>query len=210
VTPAIAPTRSQRIQGRLRRLRTAWTLLALLIGLNEAPTSGQSAVGPELRLKAAFVYNFTMFAQWPADAFVGGGDPLIIGVVGRDPFEGNLELLLEGKHVGGRSFKVIAIGAADAVHLAGVRAHLLFISRSEGSRASELLHQVRTLPILTVSEIPEFADRGGMIEMYEDTGTLRFAINPTAAKGAGLKISSKLLALARISVGSKTVAFLTP
>jgi hypothetical protein len=194
-------TVTQRAAGRLRwRLLATWMAMLLLVsGVNVAPTSGQSSFGRESRLKAAFVYNFTLFAQWPTNAFVGDDDPFVIGVIGRDPFDGNLEPLVQDKRVAGHLLKVMAISAADAVHLASVRAHLLFVARSESSRAGSLVEQVRRLPILTISDIPEFAHLGGMIEMYEEGGTLRFAINPASAEQAGLTISSRLLTLARIT-----------
>ena len=119
--------------------------------------------------------------------------------MGRDPFNGNLEHLLDGKSVGGHPLRVVSISAASQVDLARVHAHLLFVARSEGLNVKSFVQQVRTSPILTVSEIPEFARLGGMIEVFEEDGNLRFEINRVSAEQAGLKLSSKLLALARIT-----------
>ena len=163
-----------------------------------APASAQS-FSTEFRLKAAFLFNFAQFVQWPTPAFASDTDPLVIAIVGRDPFDGNLEHLLDGKSVGGHPLRVLSISPANQVDLARMHAHLLFVARSEGLSVKGFVQQIRTSPILTVSEIPEFARLGGMIEVFEEDGNLHFEINRVSAEQAGLKLSSKLLALARIT-----------
>ena len=180
----------------LRRLAAGALFSVLISGVTVAPASAQSL---ESRLRASFLYNFTLFVEWPAGAFVSATDALVIAIVGRDPFEGNLERLLDGKKVAGHSIKVVSISLTDQKDLARVRAHLLFVARSEGRSAGSLVEQIRTSPILTVSDIPEFAHLGGMIEFFEEEGTLRFEINQRSAEQAGLKLSSRLLSLARIT-----------
>jgi hypothetical protein len=183
-----------------RMVTVGGLLMLLLVSCMTAERAGaQSSLGRESRLKAAYLYKFTLFVEWPAAAFAGGDDPLVIAIVGRDPFDGNLELLLEGKRVHDHPFKVVPVRTGE---LERTRPHLLFVARSEGQRAGSLFEQVRMLPILTVSDMPEFAHRGGMIEVFEEDGTLRFEINRAPVDQAGLKISSQLLSLARITVTS--------
>jgi hypothetical protein len=172
--------------------------VVLVSHMGGTPVHAQS-FSTEVRVKAALLYNFAQFVEWPDRVFVSATDPLVFAIVGRDPFDGHLQRLLDGKSVNGHPIKIVAISQADQADLSGVHAHLLFLARSEDRGASRLVQQIRTSPILTVSEIPSFARLGGMIEVFEEDGSVRFEINRMSAEEAGLKLSSRLLALARIT-----------
>lgn len=167
-------------------------------------TPAPGAVGNELpaatehEVKAAFLYNFAKFVDWPPRAFAEAGSPLVIGLVGEDPLGEVLPALVRSEQVKGRPLEVRRL-APDG-ELAGC--HLLYLSRSEAARTQEILERVRQQPVLTVSDQEDFLAQGGMINFVLFRGTVRFEINAAAAQAARLKLSSKLLAVARAVVKS--------
>lgn len=162
--------------------------LALAAG---APAlAGQSVSAPAL--KAAFLYNFAKFAEWPADAVVSGA-PLVI-CVARDEAVGDaLADIMKG-----RPSETGTLTVRRVPNDAWRGCHLIYISQLEPRRLTELLDLVRDLPILTVSDIVGFAEAGGVAQFFEESGKMRFAINTSAAERARLRLSSRLLSLAKI------------
>lgn len=152
---------------------------------------------PEGQVKAAFLFNFAKYVDWPAEAFPTTNAPITIGVVGGGPFGDKLRQVIDGKTVTGRPF-VIKLLAADA-ELSGC--HILFISHSEAPRVAGILDKARALPILTVGEDELFARSGGIINFVLKNGNIRLEIDLVAAKKAGLTISSRLLAVADVVKG---------
>jgi len=163
-----------------------------------APAAAQPAAARASQLKAGYIYNFARFVAWPDEAFHGSTDPLVIAVAGRDPFDGNLGRMLEGKNVGDHPIAVVTFPRIDAPELARSKYHVLFVSASESGRVRDVLGSLRGRPILTVSDLPDFGVGGGMIRLFYDGGTLHFEINRSATDEAGLKVSSKMLVLARL------------
>jgi uncharacterized protein DUF4154 len=163
-----------------------------------APAAAQPAAARASQLKAGYIYNFACFVDWPDKAFSTSTDPLVIAVVGRDPFDGNLGRMLEGKNVGDHPIAVVTFDRIDAPEVARSKYHVLFVSGSERGRLRGGLDSLRRRPILTISDLPDFGVDGGMIGLYHDGGTLHFEINRGAADEAGLKVSSKMLGLARL------------
>lgn len=162
-----------------------------LYGLPFRPAAADN--GPtEYQVKAAFLYNFGKFVEWPADAFSSAPD-LIITVVGDDPFDGTLERLVGGKSVQGRPIVIRHVRSVAEL----VATHIAFVSRSEAPHLTEVLKTLTGHPVLTVSDIPEFASRGGAIELGLEQNRVRFTINLKAAEQARLTISSQLLKVAR-------------
>lgn len=162
------------------------SLLAFLIGQAEAqkPT--------EYEVKAAFLFNFARFVEWPDEAFASPKSPLVIGILGRDPFGSVLDQTVQQKTVRERSFIVRRFKSAQDIQ----GCHLLFIAASEQHRLNEHLKHIGEAPILTISEIEGFCQNGGMINFVLIQNLVRFQINPNAAIAAHLKMSSKLLKLA--------------
>ncbi len=165
--------------------------VALLICL-PAVASGEA---PEYEVKAGFLYNFTKFVTWPPEAFRGPNSPIVIGILGEDPFGQGLEASLSGETAQGRAVHVRKI---TRVEDAAQACQVLFVSRSERGKAREILRALAGRPILTVGDDEDFAAQGGVIQFYLEQRRVRFVINMAASQRAGLKISSQLLQLARV------------
>jgi hypothetical protein len=144
----------------------------------------------EYQVKAAFLYNFVKFIDWP-DGPAWQEGPIAICVLGKDPFGNALERVVEGKTVNGRPLAIRRIGDIAAAR----SCHVLFVSASEAGRVGEIVKAAQTRSVLTVSETDRFCERGGIIAFLMDGQRVRFRINPKAAASAGLSISSKLLQL---------------
>jgi hypothetical protein len=153
----------------------------------ESPSKGLS----EYQVKAAFLYNFVKFVEWPATPAAREG-PIEICVLGKDPFRGALERVVEAKTVKDRTLVIRHIGDIAAARSCQV----LFVSASEAGSVSEIIRAVRGWNVLTVSEIDRFSERGGIINFLMEGQRVRFRINTKMAASAGLTISSKLLELA--------------
>lgn len=164
--------------------------LGALLVLLPAGASAQTA--SEYDVKAAFLYNFTKFVEWPREAFPAESSQIRLCILGDNPFGGKLESLLEGEEVQGRRLHFLRV---DVLHSPG-HCHVLFISRSEKARIPAVLMAVRGAPVLTVSETDGFLEKGGAINFKIQQGKVRFEINPGATERGGLKMSSKLLRLA--------------
>lgn len=167
--------------------------LALVVLLAASGTA-RAEVASEYDVKAAFLYNFTKFVEWPASAFEDERSNFRICVYGEDPFGKSLWVVSD-EPVAGR--KVTLLGMAN---LKPESCHILFISRSERSRISQILEELRDTPVLTVADTDGFLDRGGIINFVLEGSKVRFEISQQAAERAGIKISSKLL---RLAVGPK-------
>ncbi|MGH9350479.1 MAG: YfiR family protein [Vicinamibacterales bacterium] len=180
-----------------RALRGCGFLLCVWLGLWHASRSVQAAPTPEYLIKAAYLYNFALFVEWPADAFPTPTAPIVIGVVGADPFEAALDRTIRDKRVNNRPVVVKRLGWAQDLRTC----HILFVSSSEAARAPELRTRLDGLPILLVGETPEFARRGGTINFTIDDNKVKLEVNVDAARRARLNISAKLLRVARIVRG---------
>ena len=145
----------------------------------------------EYKVKAAMLYNFAKFVEWPADSF-GIDSRITFCLVGKSPLNDSMQPM-QGKLAKGRAVLIRQIAALDDVSACQV----LFIPQSEHVRLSAYLQQANMRSILTVSDIERFAASGGMIGFYEEDNTVRFEINLEAAQKQRLQISSYLLKLAR-------------
>ena len=147
----------------------------------------------EYDVKAAFLLNFVKFVDW-SDRMRGDTDKeLILGIAGEDRF-GNALNLIRGAKVKNRTLVIKNVVDSNSL----INCDILFISSSEKDRLPTLMAALKDLPILTVSEIEGFAQRGGIINFITVGKKIRFEINPDAAKQVGIHISSQLLQLARI------------
>lgn len=169
-------------------------LPVLLMG--SAPTL-HAADGPSLdeqKVKAAFLFNFVRFVEWPAKAFDDATSPIVLGVFGNEAFGGEVERLVQDKVVNGRALRVRQI--RRMAEIAGC--HVLFVAGADVKGAAKMVAQIDGAPILTVGDAPGFAGAGGVINFTREQNYVRFEINVSAASHAGLTLSSKLLRLARI------------
>lgn len=147
----------------------------------------------EYQIKAAFLYNFVKFVEWPAET-LPGDRPIIVGVLGKDPFGLALDDVILGKAVDGHPIQILRTNSVQDLR----SCRIAFISPSEAKRLPEILAGLRGSSVLTVGEADHFAQLGGMIQFTLEGNKVRFAINVDAAERAHLKVSSKLLSLATV------------
>lgn len=148
----------------------------------------------EYQVKAVFLYNFAQFVQWPAEALPADGSPLVVGILGNDPFNAYLDEVVRGESVNGHPLKVARFGNLEEVK----DCHMLFVSSSEAPRLEPILRTLKTKRILTVGEHELFSRLGGMVSFVTRQGRIRLQINLDAVQAADLTVSSKLLRLAEI------------
>lgn len=185
----------------IARWAPAW--LALSLWLSLLPVASElNAQAPdnllEYQVKAAFLLNFAKFVEWPAAAFRAFDAPVTICVAGDDPFGAILDRTVEGELVNNRAVKAQRLLPDGDLR----SCHILFISRSERERFAEIVSRLRGSSVLTVSELPGFVDAGGMIEFIVEEGKARFYINAATAAAGGLRLSSRLLRVAKEVRGS--------
>lgn len=176
------------------RLRVQVCVMVLLLSSGSVPLSSQSAPSVEYQVKAAFLFNFAKFIEWPTDAFPNEKTPITLCVFRYDPFGGVLDEVIRGKTINNRDLAARRI--TELPDLKGC--HLVFISNREDKLLGEIEKDVAGASVLVVGEGPEFAERGGSVQFFLEQNKLRFAINVDAVQRARLQVSSKLLALARI------------
>jgi hypothetical protein len=183
----------------LRRLGIL--MVALSVSLSWAPDAiaqaRDASDSSEYLIKAGYIFNFAKFVDWPAAAFSQPDSPIVIGILGTDPFGTIIDKTVQDKRVGARGFVVKRLKwGADPKDLRECK--ILFVGASERAHLDELVQMLRGLPILTVGETPGFAERGGVIRFVLEDNRVRFEVNVDAARQADLTISSRLLTLARI------------
>jgi len=153
----------------------------------------QSEEGAAYPLKLAFLYNFTKLVEWPAASYGHAGAPMIICIAGHDPFSRDLEQELRARTSGGRSVEVRTLKRTDP--LSGC--HIVFVPVTEKDQ-DRIVRDLNGSSTLTVGETEGFAARGGVINLTVEENNVHFEVNELAADRAGLKISSKLLGIAKI------------
>lgn len=155
---------------------------------------GPGQVIEEYQVKAAFLYNFAKFVEWPSRAFQTPQDPITICVLGHNPFGTALEEVIHGKSIGGRGIVFRQVNEAEQAN----SCQILFVSAEDNKRYRSMCVNLKPVGILTVGEAQGFAVDGGVINLKLDGGRVHFAINVEASERAQLHISSKLLSLAQI------------
>jgi len=168
-----------------------WLAIRVIVCCLAVVTQAQSAT--EYQVKAAYLFNFAKFVEWPADTFSGADAPLQICLLGQDPFGHEFEEVIGDKNVNGHRIEVI--------HPSGVPqargCQIIFVASSEKGKTPEILRGLRGANVLTVGDTPGFAGIGGIINFVLDDGRVRFEINMKAAERAHLKISARLLTVAK-------------
>jgi hypothetical protein len=154
----------------------------------------QKEEGAEYPVKLAFLYNFTKFVEWPPDSYRAPSAPLLICIVGHDPFSQILEAELRTRNVGGHPVEVRALKPNDKLSLC----QIVFVPATEKQHAGRIVSGLKGSNTLTVGETDGFAVQGGIINLTVEANNVHFEINRLAAERAGLKISSRLLSIAKI------------
>jgi hypothetical protein len=148
---------------------------------------------PEYQVKAACLYNFAKFVEWP-EQNRHSQTPLVFGVLGEDPFGEELDAVVKGRSIAGRTITVVRYRSLEKLG----PCHILFVSESEDGRLPMIFEALAGRGTLTVGDTPRFAARGGVIGFTMERQRIRFEVNLDAAKRAGIRISSRLLRLARV------------
>jgi hypothetical protein len=176
-----------------------WLILSVCLLAPGAATAAQAGPTKEYQVKAVFLYRFAEFVEWPAGAFAGPSSPLVIGLLGSDPFGSYLDDTVRGERIDGRSFVIRRCKRDEDIPGCNV----LFVSHSESNRLSQIFAITRSRSILTIGDLDDFGTKGGMIQFVIEDGKTRLLINNDAAKAAHLTISSKLLRKAQIVSGGQ-------
>lgn len=177
-----------------RRALGAWLALALAV-LALAGVADAAIAPRESDVKAAFLFNFASFIDWPGQAYASPEAPFVIGIIGDDPFGSILDEIVAGETIKGHPLAIRRLTSRQVAEAAAC--HILFVSQSEARRLRPILQAVRGKPVLTVSDAPGFIEAGGALAFTTDT-SVKLSINPLAARTASLTVSSKLLRLAQV------------
>lgn len=180
------------------RSRPLWARCTLVAGALAVALTAAGAPVDVATLKAAFLFNFAKFAEWPVDVLPPGRG-LALCVLDDPAVADALSQTIKGHAIEGHDLGVRALAAGSSA--AGC--HLLYVSATEAGRSPQILNSVRDLPVLTVSDATAFAESGGIIQLIIENDRMRFAINTAATDRAKVRLSAKLLSLARIVKGSR-------
>jgi hypothetical protein len=179
------------------RLRDGWlgmaglALAALFIAAQATAAEIDADAPLNVAVKAAFLFNFAKFAEWPA---LPSGAPIIVCIVGDDGIAAALVETVRGQNIDGHALDVLRPPDNSAWR----NCQLLFVADADARRFAAGLDGIKSLQVLTVSDAKGFAQTSGIIELYLEQGRMRFTINMDAAEHAGLHLSSRLLGLAKV------------
>ena len=174
------------------RLATAGVVLAAtLVASPRIAAISAADAASDVALKAAFLYNFAKFTEWPA---LPADAAIAVCIVGDDKIAAAVVETVRGQSINAHALEVRRVQDSAA----WPACHVLFIADTETRRSASALNGIKKLPILTVSDGKDFAQTGGIIEFFVDNGRMRFAINVDTAEGSGLHLSSRLLGLAKV------------
>jgi hypothetical protein len=178
-------------------LLIAITCLLSAMALGSHAEVLDSSDSSEYLIKAGFIYNFAKLVEWPTISFAQPDSPIVIGILGEDPFGATLDKIVADKKINGRGLAVKRVKwSRDLKDLKDC--NILFVSASEKEHIESVIDAMKGLPILTIGDAPGFAKRGGVMNFVLEDNKVRFEVNVEAAKHADLTISSRLLTLAKI------------
>jgi YfiR/HmsC-like len=167
-------------------------VIAIFVLLRVPVLRAQQPRVSEYQVKATYLYNFARFVEWPAKIATAKSDSFAICVLGQDPFGKILDDTVAGETIGSKAVLAKRLSKPQDA----VSCRVLYISSSEDSRLKEILALLEKAGVLTVSDIPQFSRRGGMIQFVLDGNKIRFEVNLASAEDAGLSLSSELLKVA--------------
>ena len=183
--------------GGLARDRGVWLQCAIAV-LMYLFFAGSIALGQQrpsaYQVEAAYLYNFSRFVEWPAKGSSPQNSPFTICVLGDDPFGHALDATLAGETIGNQKVTARRISSPQM----SADCQILFISSSEANRLNKIIEALNKNAVLTVSDIPQFSQRQGMIQFVMEENRIRFEVNLTATQRAGLALSSELLKVATV------------
>jgi hypothetical protein len=195
LAPSQFSSQQRKVSSRSPWRRPLLGLLSVLVAFSLLGSLPARAQSKEYQIKAAFLFNFAQFVKWPGGSFANDSAPFCIGILGDDPFGDALEGIVQGESIDHHRLTVLR--ARSFAELKNCQ--LIFVCKSEEGHVAEILSQLDSKPILTVSEVEGFTKNGGDINFYLQDGKIRFEINPSSAQHCGLRISSQLLNLGKIA-----------
>jgi hypothetical protein len=174
--------------------RAALFLVAVLAGhFLSCQSFAQSS--KETQLKAVLLFRLTQFVQWPESRFETPDSPIVIGLLGKDPFGESLRIAVRGETAQNRPITILPLERTEQAK----SCHIVFISQSEAARVRQITTALAGNPILTVSDVENFVRvGGGMVRFYTEQNKVKLRINNETAKAAGLVLDSRLLRMAEI------------
>lgn len=177
-------------------IKWKWASIPLTIGfcIFGFTATPQNTESPEYHVKAVFLYNIAQFVEWPKDSVSEETSPIIIGVLGKDPFGPYIDETVNGEEVNGHPLIVERYAAASEIK----NCDILFIHSALSPKLAGILKNLKGKSILTISDAPNFAKQGGMVRFFTQENKIRIQINLEAVKEENITISSKLLRLAEI------------
>lgn len=167
--------------------------------LSAGVAMAQEKASVEYKIKAAYLLNFAKFVEWPTNRFPTATSPIKVGVLGKDPFGADLDRIMAERVIERRKFEIIRASETEA----SLACHIVFVSSSERRQFPQIIETLHKANVLTVGEHEQFLQQGGIIRFFihddpvQSESTVRFEINAPAAEKAGLRISSKLLQIAK-------------
>jgi hypothetical protein len=178
----------------------AGALLAMLVGwiAGTSLSLADEPVASEYQVKAAFIINFPKYVEWPGEAFAATNSPIVIAVLGESRVTDELQKIIAGRSVNGRELVLKHLDSADGT----IDCHLLFVPATEQKRAPNLLPSIKNKGILTVGESDDFLAGGGTINLARRNQKIALEVNLEAAGNSRIKISSKLLNIAKVVMTS--------
>ena len=171
--------------------RVLWMLV--MVALSLTGVRAQSPTADEYQVKAAFLYNFAKFVEWSPSSFATASAPIRICVLGRNPFGRDLSEVTDGKTVNGRKFLVDQVADLQLAR----SCHIVFVSSSEKGQLKRIVEGLQGTDALTVGDSKAFIEQGGMINFVLENDRVQFEVNHKATEMAGIKVSSKLLNVAK-------------
>jgi hypothetical protein len=180
-----------------QRARAWWWAVGAVFVLVSAgqPISAAQAMN-EYQVKAAYLYNFAKFVEWPARAFENSTAPIRLCALNYPSFDSELSQMVKGKTIAGRPVAVVEVGNVEQAR----SCHLLFINSTQDKQAQHIIESLRDTSVVTVGESNGFVEKGGILNFVLVDDRVQFQINHKAANQAGLRISSQLLSLARLVI----------
>ena len=176
-----------------RLLRACALSIGVAAGIASPRPAQADTQADEYRVKAAFLYKFGSYIEWPSGSFARADSPVTIGVMGADTLADELTQIVVGRNVNGRPVRVRKLRPGDPI--AGL--HVLFVGRADSGRLAEILAAAKGRALLTVTESEEALELGSMINFVVVDDKVRFDVAPPPADSGNLRISARLLGVAR-------------
>ena len=186
ISLSYGPGRTPGLRVRLKVAVLAWVLVGVPCSRAQRPKPS------DYQVKAAYLYNFGRFVEWPSEHATAKSGPFTICILGQDPFGSALDATLAGETIGGKNVVAKRISTPQE----SAHCQIVFFSAAEAGRLNKIMEDLDKAAVLTVSDMPQFAQRGGMIQFVLEGNRVRFEVNLIATKHAGLTLSSDLLKVA--------------